>query len=122
MTEKSLCPLKFLAKTFGGKWKLSILCILADGRAWRYSEIKRRLGDNITNTITNTMLAKSLRELEADGMIHRKEYDEKILHVEYSLTERGKRALPMLTAAAEWAVNEMNFEKLNPRCEKCYSK
>ena len=116
-SEKSLCPLKFLAKTFGGKWKLSIICILAGGRPRRYSEIKRRLGN-----ITNTMLAGSLRELESDGMINRKEYNEKILRVEYSLTERGQRALPMLTAAAKWAVNEMNFEKLNPRCENCDEK
>ena len=112
--NEAVCPLKFLSKTFGGKWKLSIICVLAGKNSQRYSVIKRRLG-----TITDTMLAQSLRELEDDGMIDRTEYDEKILRVEYSLTERGKRALPMLAAAAEWAVGEMKLEKLNPNCGDC---
>ena len=76
--------------------------------------IKRRLG-----SITDTMLAQSLRELEDDGMINRTEYDEKILRVEYSLTERGKRSLPMLTAATEWAIKEMGFENLEAYCSQC---
>ena len=112
--NEAVCPLKFLSKTFGGKWKLSIICVLAGKNSQRYSVIKRRLG-----TITDTMLAQSLRELEDDGMISRTEYEEKILRVEYSLTERGKRALPMLTAAAEWAVKEMGFENLNAYCSEC---
>ncbi len=70
MTE--LCPLKHLASTFGGKWKLPIICILASEgyMAKRYSVIKRRLGN-----ITNVMLAQSLRELEDSGLVHREQYN-----------------------------------------------
>ncbi|MBQ7197604.1 MAG: helix-turn-helix transcriptional regulator [Synergistaceae bacterium] len=114
--NEAVCPLKYLSKTFGGKWKLSIICVLASKNSQRYTTIKRRL-----RTITNTMLAQSLRELEADGIINRQEFFEKLPHVEYSLTERGERALPMLTAAAEWAIKEMAFENVNVNCTKCQS-
>ena len=63
--NESLCPLRYLTKTFGGKWKLSMICVLAGRNSRRYSAIKRRPG-----TVSNTMLAQSLKELEADGMIN----------------------------------------------------
>ena len=56
------------------------------------------------------MLAQSLKELEADGLVKRTQYNEVPPRVEYSLTMKGVRALPMLTAAAEWAVKELGFE------------
>ncbi len=114
--QETICPLKYLSNTFGGKWKLPIICILANKEPHRYSAIKRRLGE-----ITNMMLAQSLKELEADGLINRTQYNEVPPRVEYSLTIKGERALPMLTAAAEWAIKEMNFENAKARCEKCQS-
>ena len=117
MTEQEqICPLRFLAETFGGKWKMPIICILSNEKPQRYSAIKRKLGN-----ITNMMLAASLKELEADGLIDRTQYNEVPPHVEYSLTESGKRALPMLTKAAEWAINEISLKNLKPRCENCSS-
>ena len=113
---KNICPLRYLTNTFGGKWKLPIICTLADMSPKRYSAIKRKLGD-----ITNTMLAQSLKELETAGMILRTQYNEVPPHVEYSLTERGKGALPMLTTAAQWAINEMKGEGLSPNCWECQS-
>ena len=97
--EKNICPLKYLTNAFGGKWKLPIICVLANQKPQRYSAIKKRIGD-----ITNTMLAKALKELEDSGFIDRTEYNEKVPHVEYCLTLKGAGALPMLTAAAEWAI------------------
>lgn len=114
--KKAVCPLRYLMKTFGGKWKMPIICILADNKPKRYSVIKRRLGD-----ITNIMLAKSLRELEADGLISRTQYNEVPPRVEYSLTVKGSGALPMLTTAAEWAVKEMGFEDIHAYCSECTS-
>ncbi|MBR0152007.1 MAG: helix-turn-helix transcriptional regulator [Synergistaceae bacterium] len=112
--EKTICPLKYLTNTFGGKWKMPIICILADMSSKRYSAIKRRLGN-----ITNMMLAQSLKELESAGLISRKQYNEVPPHVEYTLTERGKGAIPMLTAAAQWAISEMKGEGLFPHCGEC---
>ena len=112
----TICPLKYLTHTFGGKWKLSIICILADMSPKRYSVIKRRLGD-----ITNMMLSQSLKELEAAGMVSRTQYNEVPPRVEYSLTKKGKGSLPMLTAAAQWAISEMEGEGLSPHCGECNS-
>ena len=114
--QEQLCPLKYLTNTFGGKWKLPIICILANKLPQRYSAIKRKLGD-----MTNMMLAQSLKELEADGLVHRTQYNEVPPRVEYSLTTKGAGALPMLTAAAEWAIREMDFENLKPYCKECNS-
>ena len=112
----NMCPLKYLTQTLGGKWKIPIMCILAEQKPQRYSAIKRRLGD-----ITNMMLAQSLKELEAAGLVNRTQFNEVPPHVEYSLTERGRGVLPVLTAAAEWALREMNGEGISARCESCAS-
>lgn len=111
---ENICPLKYLAHTFGGKWKLPIICILSDMSPKRYSAIKRSLGD-----ITNMMLAHSLKELESSGLVSRTQYNEVPPRVEYSLTERGKNALPMLTSAAQWALSEMGNDGFAPNCEIC---
>lgn len=111
---KILCPLKYLNKTFGGKWKLPIICVLSNKKSHRYSAIRRKLGD-----ITNMMLSQSLKELEADGLIKRNEFNEVPPHVEYSLSEKGERVLPFLTSAAEWAVKEMGFENIEAFCNQC---
>mgnify|MGYP000402850750 CR=1 FL=1 len=58
-TESLLCPLRYALSLIGGKWKLPILCILADGKPKRYGEIKKRIPE-----ITNMMLSQSLKELE----------------------------------------------------------
>ncbi len=114
--DNNICPLRYLTEVFGGKWKMPILCILADSKPKRYSVIKRRIGD-----ITNMMLAQSLKELEAAGMVSRKQYNEIPPRVEYALTERGRSALPMLTAAAEWAVHELAEKGLCVKCSECQS-
>ena len=116
LNMNTACPLRFLTDTFGGKWKLPIICILSSEKPQRYSAIKRRLGD-----ITNMMLSQSLKELEAAGMVSRTQYNEVPPRVEYSLTKKGKGALPMLTAAAQWAVSEMESEGLSPYCGECCS-
>ena len=114
--KKSLCPLKYLTKTFGGKWKLPIICILScdNDSPKRYSVLKRRLGN-----ITNLMLAQSLRELESSGLVHREQFNEIPPRVEYSLTERGKSALTFLTHAAEWAMKDLRENSQQIFCAKC---
>ena len=93
---------------------MPIMCILSQ-KPQRFATIKRRL----RNINSSTMLSKSLKELEADGLVNRIDFDEIIPHVEYSLTVKGKRALPMLTNAAEWAVKEMGFENIKAYCKEC---
>ncbi len=110
----TLCPLRYLTEIFGGKWKMPIICILADQKPKRYSVIKRRLGD-----ITNMMLSQSLKELESAGMVSRTQYNEIPPRVEYSLTDKGKETLPFLTEAAKWAVNAINSKGMKIFCSEC---
>ena len=114
--NNTICPLKYLTQVFGGKWKIPIICILSDQEPKRYSTIKRRLG-----SITNMMLAQSLKDLESAGMVSRTQFNEIPPHVEYSLTERGIRALSFITAAAQWAVQELSESGVSPDCEECQS-
>lgn len=50
------------------------------------------------------MLTNALRELEADDLICRKQFNEIPPHVEYSLSEKGMDLLPVFYAIAEWGL------------------
>ena len=97
-TEK--CPLQHAMEMIGGKWKLPILCALTVDGATRYNDLKRKLG-----SISNTMLAKSLKELEDDGLVKRTEYIEVPIRVEYETTNKVKSLGPILVQLAQWAVS-----------------
>ena len=93
------CPLQRAMEMIGGKWKLSILCSLMVDGATRYNDLKRKM-----NGISNTMLAKSLKEMEEDGLVTRTEYVEVPIRVEYEITEKAKALGPILVQLAQWAV------------------
>ena len=57
--------------------------------------------------ISNTVLASSLRELERDGLILRREYLEVPVRVEYAPTEDCRRLLPILEQLSDWAEARM---------------
>lgn len=115
--ENLLCPIRYAIDIVGGKWKLPIICMLAGGLPTRYSSIKRKLAG-----ITNMMLAQSLKELEAAGIVHREQYNEVPPRVEYTLTDKGKSIIPPLTKLAEWGADHMREEKASAAfCDACQS-
>jgi len=63
----------------------------------RYNELKRDVGN-----VTQRMLTKQLRELKSDGLIVRKVFPVAPLHVEYSLSEKGRILEPILLALRDW--------------------
>lgn len=93
------CPLGSALKIIGGKWKLPILCALHQDGTTRYNELKRKI-----KGITNTMLASSLKELEEDGLVYRKQYLEMPVRVEYTLTNVCDDLMPILKQLAQWGV------------------
>ena len=97
------CPLQKAMEVLGGKWKLSILCSLSVDGATRYNELKRKLSG-----ISNTMLVKSLRELEEAGLVVRREYLEIPVRVEYETTELMTELLPILQNLAAWGMKLPN--------------
>lgn len=94
-----VCPLEKALTLIGGKWKIPILCALYQDGTTRYNSLRRKL-----KGITNTMLASSLRELENDGLICRKQYAEMPVRVEYSLAEACGDLMPILEKLAGWGV------------------
>ena len=80
-----------------GKYKMFILYALMGYKVVRFNELKKYL-----NTISYTTLSANLKELEADGLVHREEYPQIPPKVEYSLTERGRSLIPILDSLCEW--------------------
>jgi DNA-binding HxlR family transcriptional regulator len=80
----------------GGKWKGVILYHLLE-RTYRFGELKK-----VMPGITQRMLTKQLRELETDGIIHRKVYAQVPPKVEYSLTECGKSLKGIIMMMRDW--------------------
>ncbi len=80
-----------------GKYKMIILYTLTEFKVVRFNEMKKYIGEISYKTLSST-----LKELEADQLVHRKEYPQIPPKVEYSLTERGKSLMPILDGMCEW--------------------
>lgn len=91
------CPLTFALNLIGGKWRLPIIWALNKNGTMRYNQLKRSIYG-----ITNMMLTQSLKELETDGIINRRQYMEIPPRVEYLLTDNGEKLIPALKALADW--------------------
>jgi len=93
------CHVSVTLDIIGGKWKSLILWHLSY-KTLRFSQLQRRL-----IKITQKMLTQQLRELERDGLIHRKVYAEVPPRVEYSLSETGLSVVPILKMMYQWGKN-----------------
>lgn len=109
-------PFGYTLSVIGGKWKMVIMFVIVEKSVARYGEIKRAIPD-----ITHKMLSAQLKELEHDGIILRKEYQQVPPKVEYSLSEKGKSLMPVLEEMCKWGsiykpqtANEDNTHA--PRC------
>jgi len=92
------CPVKLTASIIGGKWKPPLLFCL-EGKTRRFCELQRLIPG-----LTKKMLTQHLRELERDGIVHRKVYAEVPPRVEYSLTRHGESLKPILKLMSAWGI------------------
>ena len=83
-----------------GKYKMAILYWLSEHGVLRYSQLKRDLG-----AISHKTLSASLKELESDGLLTRKEYPQIPPKVEYSLSDRGRSLMAVLDQLCVWGEN-----------------
>jgi DNA-binding HxlR family transcriptional regulator len=92
------CPVTGLLQLIGGKWKVIILyCLKTDKR--RFGEISARIPQ-----LSRKVLTEQLKELEEDGLLTRKQYNEIPPRVEYELTELGRSLSPVLDEMEKWGI------------------
>jgi DNA-binding HxlR family transcriptional regulator len=90
------CSVEAALEVIGGKWKGVILFHLVSGTK-RFNEIRRLIPN-----ATQRMVTLQLRELEADGIVERKIYQQIPPRVEYSLTDFGRSLEPILMLMRDW--------------------
>ena len=97
-SKKENCPAETTLALINGRWKLLILRELFSG-VKRFNQLQRSL-----TGVTQKMLTQHLREMEADGHVHRKVYPEIPPKVEYSLTSTGESLKPLIEKMHEWGI------------------
>lgn len=98
---KEECALQAALESIGGKWKMRILCSLSANGASRYNELLHNV-----KGISNTMLSQTLREMEQDQLLIRREYLEVPVRVEYDLTDRARKLQPILLDLVRWKMED----------------
>ncbi|MBQ3825596.1 MAG: helix-turn-helix transcriptional regulator [Spirochaetaceae bacterium] len=91
------CPVATTLTLLSSKWKLLIVRNLLV-RPWRFNELKASL-----EGISQKVLTESLKSMEADGLIIRKEIKMfPPMIVEYSLSPLGETLAPILQSMQDW--------------------
>jgi len=97
--EDRTAVFKRVSDIFGGKWHIAILYHLSRSEGVRFSDLKTEI-----DGISSKMLSESLDRLETrHGVVRREIVNDKPLHVEYSLSERGESIEPVLWTIVDWA-------------------
>lgn len=90
---------RIASRIFDGKWNMHVIFELNKNKALRFGQLKK-----IIPGVTNTMLTNTLRELETFGVVSRTQYNSVPPHVEYSITENGKKLIPVFYEMAKWSM------------------
>lgn len=84
---------------FGSRWALLVLLTLYEQGVLRFSELRRA----VPGAVSERMLAATVRDLEAAGLVARQVWPEVPPRVEYSLTPKAQSLVPLLEQLLEWA-------------------
>ena len=97
MPEKNVsCPVELTLGAISGRWKVLVIRQLLEGTK-RFNQLQREL-----DGITHRTLSKQLKEMEAFGLIVRKDFGEIPPRVEYRLSELGRSLEGVLKAMHQW--------------------
>lgn len=100
--RENFCPVLYTLDLIGGKWKIPIVAQLQGGTK-RFKDLV-----NGIEGITPRMLAKELKDLEANGLVSRKAYAEVPPRVEYSITESGRLLKPVVAEIKKWGNRHLS--------------
>lgn len=107
-TKKGVTPqlcTKFhqASELIGRRWSGAIVYVLLQ-ETCRFATIRDAIPD-----ITDRMLSERLQELEAEGVVERVVLAETPVHVEYSLTKKGRALAGAVDSIANWAEKYMTL-------------
>jgi DNA-binding HxlR family transcriptional regulator len=94
---REVCPSRRVLALIADKWTMLILPALHDGPR-RNAELMRAVGG-----VSQKMLTQTLRELERNGFIERRDYGEIPPRVDYRLTSLGRSLADPIWALDRWA-------------------
>ncbi|MGL5808651.1 MAG: winged helix-turn-helix transcriptional regulator [Nocardioides sp.] len=96
------CPSRQLLDLIADKWSVLVLSAIADGIE-RNGGLLRSVGG-----ISQKSLTRTLRDLERNGLVARRDYQEIPPRVEYTLTEVGESMRPVLRAMCQWSIEHID--------------
>ncbi|ABK72134.1 winged helix-turn-helix transcriptional regulator [Mycolicibacterium smegmatis] len=96
------CGLDAALAIVGGRWKFLIVWQLAVQGAQRYGQLRARV-----EGVSEKVLIGALRDLEADGVVERRDHRTVPPHVEYSLTPSGVELAKVLEPLCRWGYDHM---------------
>ena len=108
------CGLDASLDVIGGKWKVLILWALRS-EARRFGELRR-----VVKGISEKMLIQHLKEMEADGIVKRRDFKEVPPRVEYALTPFGQSLYAALAPLCEWGT--LHMKRIEARKEATEAK
>lgn len=91
------CTVREALDRVGGKWSIGILVAASQGPV-RFTELERQV-----EGISRRMLTLTLRNLERDGLLHRRVYPTVPPKVEYTATPMALELYESLVALTAWA-------------------
>ncbi len=100
-------PVDYVLQQIGGTWKSPVLWRLRS-KTLRYTELEKDIPH-----ISQKMLTKALKEMEADGIIDKKIFAKVPPHTEYSLTKKGKKIIVLIEAIRNIGLELMKDEGLD---------
>ncbi len=100
--EEKICPLEFDVNAISGKWKIPIV--------WRINEGEKRPSEMLRGIakVDRRVLNQHLKELEQDGILSKKIFNELPPRVEYSLTPLGEKLVDVLWKLNDWGKLLLN--------------
>lgn len=102
-------PVEYVFSKIGGTYKMPILWRVKD-KAWRYTELKKSIGH-----ISDRMLSKNLKELVSDGFISKEIIPEVPVKVEYNITERGQKSIPIISMLRDYGFDLMQEDGISDK-------
>ncbi|MFD1956442.1 winged helix-turn-helix transcriptional regulator [Paenibacillus thailandensis] len=99
--EICTCPLEIVHDIIKGKWKTMIIFQLRNGNT-SLAQLERDI-----DQITQKMLLQHLKELKACGIVDKIKTEGYPLHVEYYLTDRGRKLLDAVLIMQEIGIEYM---------------